>query len=367
MFRILFSYLPFALALLGVLLFVLPCRVKTRAQAIWAMVLLLCAAKFICFEAFGGNAFAPELPEYMIWAWNWAYSGMCLLVPLAVLGLCLPRKVRLIVVPLLAWGCAAKGLYNGIKVPAVAEITFTSSAVPESLKDYKILQLSDLHVSAAATRWRTEAIVAKANAVGADLIVVTGDIVDGHPARQRRNLEPLTKLTARDGVYFCMGNHECYHYWQEWSQQYERWGFQFLNNRGLSPTPGLYLAGVTDPAARSCAESLPNLCAALKDASEGDLHMLLQHRPFIDWQHLPTRPRVDLQLSGHTHGGIAPLLDWVVQRYNHGFLKGLQPNPHGGFVYTSPGTGQWAGFPIRFFNDPEITLITLKPDPHPSR
>ncbi len=360
--KMLFTYLPFAIALVAFLLFVLPCRLKTRAQAIWLMVLLLCAAKFMCFEAFGGDAFAPELPEVLIWVWNWAYSGMCLLVLLALPGLLVPRRrIRLFLVPLLAWGCAAKGVYNGLKIPDVQAHSFASSRVTQNLDGYRIVQLSDIHVSAAARRWRTEAIVEKVNALNPDVIVITGDLVDGRVAKRWRDVEPLKNLKAKDGVLMCAGNHEYFFNWQEWSAQYKKWGLRFLENEGFYVRPDLYIAGVTDRAARRGGAPYPNSYQAFVAETNDVFRLLLQHRP----SHQNSAVTVDLQLSGHTHGGVAPGFDRLVARYNDGFIKGFQQRSLActclGTVYTSVGTGQWAGFPIRFFNDPEITLITLTP------
>ncbi len=363
MFKTLFTYLPFAFALWAFLFFVLPCRLKVRAQAIWAMALLLCAAKFMCFDAFGGDAYAPELPEKFIWFWNWACTGVWFLAPLTLPGLLVPRRIRLWLLPVLAWGVAAVGVYNGLKVPSAHTVVFESSRVPESLDGYKIVQISDLHVSAAARRWRTEAIVEAVNRLDADLVVVTGDIVDGHVAKRRGDVEPLKNLKAKDGVLMCTGNHEYFFDWRGWRAQYEKWGLRFLENEGVSPRPGLYVAGVTDPMAYRGGAPYPDLVRAFAAETNGAFRVLLQHQP----SRFNPKATVDLQLSGHTHGGIAPGLAWLVARYNDGFVKGFRPRSGDcgcfGTVYTSPGTGQWAGFPIRFFNDPEITVLTLRRPP----
>ncbi len=363
MWKTLFTYLSFAFALWSFLFFVLPCRLKVRTQAIWAMVLLLATAKFLCFDVFGGDAYAPELPEKFIWAWNWACTGVWFLAAFALPGLLVPRRIRLWLVPIFAWGLSAVGIYNSLKVPVVNEVVFENSRVPACLDGYRIVQISDLHVSAAARRWRTEAIVEKANELNADLVVVTGDIVDGTVAKRRRDVEPLKDLTAKDGVFFCEGNHEYIFNWHAWRAQYEKWGLRLLENEGVPLRPGLYVAGVSDPAARRGGAPWPDARQAFVAETNGAFRVLLQHRPNFSDLNVP----VDLQLSGHTHGGIAPGLTWIVARYNNGFLKGFQPRSGDcscdGAVYTSPGTGQWAGFPIRFFNDPEITVITLRRSP----
>ncbi len=360
-FRFQFTCLPFIFAFLAFLLLVLPNGVELRGRIIWAGVFLVCAAKFIFFRLVGGSAFATELPELLIWGWNWAYMGLWFLVPLAAVGLLLPRRMRclrLILIPILAWGLSAVGIYNGVKVPVVKEIAYVGDRVPESLNGYRIVQLSDLHISAAAQRWRTEAIVEKVNRLEADLIVVTGDIVDGRVENQRVNVEPLKNLKAKDGVLFCQGNHEHFSGWSDWQAQYRAWGLKFLENEGVCPRPGLYVAGVTDPSGRRRGVSEPDVGRAFAAETNGAFRILLQHRPYLaSAKSVP----VDLQFSGHTHGGIAPGVGLFIRRANGGLLKGLESRPDGsGKVYISPGTGLWSGFPIRFFNDPEITLITLR-------
>ena len=104
---------------LAILFFVIPCRMRIRAQAIWIMFLLTCGIKGIVYEQFGGDAMAPDLPEKLIWFWNWADDGMFFLVVFSLLWLLLPfRKrlngVRIAILPVLSWGIAAWGQYNGI-------------------------------------------------------------------------------------------------------------------------------------------------------------------------------------------------------------------------------------------------------------
>lgn len=383
MFKVLFTLLPYLFALLALRSFVVPClRRNTRAQAVWAMALLACAAKFTCFEAFGRDAFAPELPEKLIWAWNWLYSGMCILTGFAVLSRIAEkavatfrrrhgagsagegaayRRVKLLALPVLSWSLAAAGIANGIKVPEPHEVELAFEALPESLDGYRILQLSDIHVSAAARRWRTEEIVAKANAADADLVVVTGDIADGMPGAQSGNAEPLKGLRAKDGVLCCTGNHEFYFDWPGWRCRYETWGLRFLMNEWTSPRPGLVVAGVTDKAGEPV-EGLPNADRAFAGSPTNSFRVLLQHRPHYAPDSTPSvgQERFNLQLSGHTHGGVAPALASLVRVMNGGFVRGLYRSGDGSAVYVSTGTGQWAGFPIRFLDDPEITVFVLR-------
>lgn len=378
MFKVVFQVLPYVFGLMLMGAFVWPAGLKVRAQAIWAMVFLLCASKFVCFRVLGGDVFNPELPELFIWTWNWAYSGMCILLalalPWALVRVC-ARRARWaagwrvygrIALPVLAWTFSLCGLYNGIRPPEVVEVPIVCAKLPAELEGYRILHITDTHVSAAARQWRTEKIVARANAAAADLIVCTGDIVDGLPRHQARNVRPLCDLRAKDGVYFVTGNHEYYSDYWEWNGQFIRWDLHFLHNEWVSPRAGLVVAGVDDPAGNFNPTmerfgSFPSLRAAFAGAPKDAFRVLLQHRPYVNFEpfgEIADEP-YDLQLSGHTHGGIAPVLRGLVESYNNGFVRGLYRLENGGQLYVSPGAGQWAGFPIRFFNDPEITVFTL--------
>lgn len=345
------------------LMFVLPCRLRVRAQAIWAMVLLFCASKFFCFGQFGGDAFAPELPEMVIWFWNWAYSGMCLLLVVCIPGFLIRnRRVRVWLVPAIAWAMSLWGVYNGLKVPDVREETVWLPNLPASLEGYRVLQISDTHASAAARRWRTQAIVDKANAANADLICLTGDYVDGMPSKQARNIEPIRNLKAKDGVFAVTGNHEFYFDANRYSALYQEWGIPFLNGECVFPREGLAVGGVGDPAGVSYGVGVPTYEQTFAAATNGEFRLLLQHRPIIDYREmgLVNCGSFDFQLAGHTHGGITPGLRWLIARFNNGLVRGLYRQPNGQTVYVSSGAGQWAGFPIRFFNDPEIVLFVLR-------
>lgn len=366
MFKIVISVIPFFILAATMLCFVCPAVKRARAQAIWAAVLLICASKFVCFKSLGGNAFAPELNEYAIWIWNWAYSGMCILCAFSVLFLPLRplvkkllagpsgRRIWIAGIPFLSWTLAGYGIWNGLKVPVVKELDVYFANLPSSLEGYRIAHLTDIHACAAATRWRTAAIVEKTNSLDADLICLTGDLSDGESKHQAVNAEPVRLLRAKDGVLSVTGNHEYYFDSENWRNHFRRWGLEPLENECVFPRKNLAVAGVPDPAGLR----QPNLRRAFSAATNGEFRILLQHRPYIDCG--GNGEKVDLQLSGHTHGGIVPVMSLIVKRFNNGLVRGIYDNGNGGKIYVSPGAGQWAGFPIRFFNDSEITLITLR-------
>lgn len=365
---ILFKCLPYVLFVLTMLMFVLRCRFGVRGQAIWSMVLLICFSKFLVYSELGGDAIVPWMPEGVIWFWNWGYSGACILFLLGALTFFwrFPRKG--LVLPLLAWGLAACGIRNGVKIPEVREVELAFPDLPPELDGYRIVQVSDIHASTAARRWRTEAIVRRVNEQKPDLICLTGDMTDVGPARHWRYLEPLKDLRAHDGVWAVAGNHELEHEFDAWLKWYELWGVHFLRNRCAVPCPGLVLGGVDDVVFDGRDELPPvnpHVGAAFASATNGEFRVLLQHRPSGALENAANNG-VRLQLSGHTHGGLFPGMSAIIKAWNRGYVKGAYDLPLQGRLYVSPGVGQWAGFPIRFFDDPEITVITLSPTAPPA-
>ena len=349
---------------LAILFFVIPCRMRIRAQAIWIMFLLLCGIKGIVYEQFGGDAMAPDLPEKLIWLWNLADDGMFFLVVFSLLWLILPfRKrlngVRIAILPVLSWGIAAWGQYNGTILPVVREVELGFRDLPASLDGYRIVQLSDLHCSSAARGWRTRAVVELVNGLGADLICLTGDYVDGMVACLAGDLAPLKDLRAKDGVYCIRGNHEYYKDHFAWWKWFRENGFRVLVNECAFPHEGLALGGVPDKNASRYGDVAPDARGAFAAATNGEFRVLLQHRPEGAAENC-REVGVRIQLSGHTHGGVAPLIACVVRSANGGFLRGLYGIGDGSYLHVSPGCGQWVGFPMRFFNASEITLLTLR-------
>jgi len=357
---VLFTYGPFVFWLLTGVLFVRRLDLRLRYQARWMMVLLACFSKFLCFRELGGNAFSPDLPEVLIWAWDWAYSGAVLLMALSIVFL-FRFRWKAWVLPILAWGLSAWGLWNGLRVSDVKEVELVFENLPASLEGYRIVQLSDLHCSNAARRWRTQAIVDTVNAQKADLICLTGDNVDGSVSRCADFLSPIGELQAKDGVLACTGNHAYYFAFLSWQCAFyaQLKNIRFLTNECAFPCPGLAVAGVPDRTGSERHEDVaPDARTAFSSATNGEFRILLQHRPKGARENI-CEVGIDLQLSGHTHGGIAPLLRAMVERHNDGFVRGIYRIGKS-ILYVNSGCGQWAGFPMRFFTPSEIAVLTLR-------
>jgi predicted MPP superfamily phosphohydrolase len=253
------------------------------------------------------------------------------------------------------------GLVNARRRARIVEVEVPIRGLPAPLHGYSIAQISDVHVGPTIKRGYVEAIVAAANALDADLIAVTGDLVDGSVQHLAAHVAPLAQLTARHGVYFVTGNHEYYSGERAWTLELRRLGLTvLLNEHVLLRHRGaqLVVAGVTDYSAHHFDEQQrSDPAVALQGAPEDvGAKILLAHQP----RSAPAAAAAgfDLQISGHTHGG--QFWPW-----NH-FVRFQQPYTAGLhrlgklWVYTSRGTGYW-GPPKRFGAPSEITRIRLVP------
>lgn len=358
----LFTDAPFAVFAATALLFVLRLRARWWGKAMWLAWLAFCCSIYWAFRRLGHANMSPDFPAGLIWFWTWAYCGAMLLVALAVVC---PWRFRHWgwILPVVAWGISAWGLWNAVKVPDVHELTFAFHDLPAELDGYRIVQISDLHASCALRAGRTRAIVDRVNALGADLICLTGDYGDGNADRYHDFLEPLRDLKAKDGVWAVSGNHEWFPFHVGWMDWCERYGLRFLANECVFPRRSLALGGVHDreirhPRVTVPHDQLPDVERTFAAATNGEFRVLLDHQA-LDMKENLTRHKVRLQLSGHTHGGIMPGMASVVKRLNGGFLRGVYREGDA-ILYVSSGCGQGASFLVRLFDPTEIALITLR-------
>ena len=198
------------------------------------------------------------------------------------------------------------------------------------------------------------------------MIAITGDFVDGLVCERIDDMEPLAHLRARDGVWGCVGNHERYWEWSGWGDALFGLNILILAEhchyaksvirRG---DDAIALGGLYDPAFFQFSGITPVARDAFREAPKGAFRILLYHRPHTE-EICSEDADVKLQLSGHTHGGAMPGVKWLVAFGNEGHVRGLYEFAKGRYLHVSPGTGQWAGFPLRLFNPTEITEITLR-------
>ncbi len=253
------------------------------------------------------------------------------------------------------------GVYSAIKVPNIKDITITIPNLPENLKGFEIVQLTDLHIGSAFDHVWLEKVVAKTNAIGADVIVVTGDMVDNYVSEVADEVQPLKDLKAKYGVYYSYGNHEYYERPLEWKEYFEGMGLDLLINENVTHNiagSNISIIGIGDPARGMQPLGMEvNNEVALKNVPEDSIKILLSHQPKAARHNASFD--YELQLSGHTHGGQAFFLQSLMAKENDGYVSGHY-NVNDMQLYVSNGTGLWGGIPFRLFVDSEITRITLQ-------
>ncbi|MEP6964892.1 MAG: metallophosphoesterase, partial [Polaromonas sp.] len=247
---------------------------------------------------------------------------------------------------------------------AVVRVDVPIRGLPPAWHGFTVVQISDIHVGPTIRRPYLRRIVDRVNALEADLVAITGDLVDGQVSELAAHVAPLADLRSRHGTYFVTGNHEYYSGADAWIEELRRLGLTVLLNEHVvlaHPNAAdargvrLVLAGVTDfnaghfdPAHRS------SPAAALLGAPPQAVRVLLAHQPRS--AAAAAAAGFDLQLSGHTHGG--QFYPWnLFVRFQQPFTAGLH-RLEGLWVYTSRGTGYW-GPPKRFGAPSEITHLRL--------
>jgi uncharacterized protein len=266
-------------------------------------------------------------------------------------------------VPLAGLAITLRGFMNARRTAAIVSVDVPIHGLPAGLHGFTIAQISDIHVGPTIKRPYLRRIVEAVNRLGADMVAVTGDLVDGSVRELAEHVAPLATLESTHGTFFVTGNHEYYAGAPAWVAELRRLGLQVLMNEHVVLRHGdspLLVAGVTDfsahhfdPAQRSDPQ------AALAGAPAAAItRVLLAHQPRS--AEAAERAGFQLQLSGHTHGG--QFLPWnFFVRFQQPFTAGLH-RLRSLWVYTSRGTGYW-GPPNRFGAPSEITRLRLIPAP----
>lgn len=222
-------------------------------------------------------------------------------------------------------------------------------------KPIKIVQISDLHLGILSDRDYCQKVVDEINALEADIVVSTGDLVDMQLDHLDELANLMSRIRARYGKYAILGNHEALAGVKASREFIEKIGFKLLSNRGVTIDNAVNLIGVDDPAvAGRVRQSNVEEPALLRQFDNGLYTILLKHQPVVGQHSIGL---FNLQLSGHTHGGqIFPFGMLIHLFYQAPF--GLSKQGDNGWLYVSRGTGTW-GPPMRVLAKPEITLIEL--------
>ena len=246
-------------------------------------------------------------------------------------------------------------LINGLQYPRVKRITIPMKELPKELSGFSIVQLSDVHLESYKSKKRISYIVDKVNELKPDLVVITGDLIDGNVCQEEIFCQELRRLNASHGVLAITGNHEFYSGMDVFLDLAKRSNIKVLRNEAITIANTLQIIGLDDNTATQFGEKGPDPEALLQACDRDKPIIVLYHRPELFDEMVPKG--VDLQLSGHTHAGQIPPMDlivWLYYKYPSGLFE-----KDGAFIYTSSGTGIW-GPDMRFLSRNEIVHFTLE-------
>jgi predicted MPP superfamily phosphohydrolase len=253
------------------------------------------------------------------------------------------------------------GVWSAIRPVEVKRVPIRLKKLPESLSGLRLVQLTDMHVGLTIGRDFVEDIVRKVNALEPDIVAITGDLIDGSVEELAHAVAPLGDIHAELGTYFVTGNHEYYSGADSWLAFLRGMGVRVLRNEHVELTKDgetIHVAGVDDWTAHQFGNGHgADMTRAMEGRDPSKPVVLLAHQP-VHFDEARAHG-VDLQISGHTHGGqIFPF--GFLTRLAQPFLSGLHRRGDSQ-IYVSSGTGYW-GPPMRIAAPAEITLIELDRD-----
>ncbi len=311
-----------------------------------------------------GAARAADTMLGVVWVlFVWSLLGNVLRLVLAAAGVADPSRSRIVTAAVVVVSLVLLGYghWEAMRVSRVRRIDVTIPRLGAGLDGLRVVQLTDTHYGPIdRSRW-SRGVTRVVNSLDPDVVTHTGDIADGDVSQRLEQAAPLADIRAALARVYVTGNHEYYSGAPRWVEHMNSLGWEWLHNRHLVVTRGgdsLIIAGVDDRTAAG--SGVPGHHAdheaALRGADPSLPVLLLAHQP-----HQITGAvahGVDLQLSGHTHGGQMWPFHYLV-RLDQPVLQGLSRHGERTQLYTSRGTGFW-GPPFRIFAPSEITLLTLR-------
>lgn len=279
----------------------------------------------------------------------------------------------------LVMGTMFMGMFKWVYQFMVTENKIKINNIPSGIKGFKIVQISDMHLGSWTTQKPLVQAVEMINAINADIVVFTGDLVNFSTKEAFRFEDTLKQLKAKKGVFTILGNHDYGEYvkWpDEESKQknmddlysfYHRIGWKMLNNKTEVLNingDNLALIGVENWGANPRFPKLGNIDKAIEGVENTDVNILLSHDP-THWENviLPGNYNIDLTLSGHTHGfqfGYeSEKFKWSPAKWMYKHWAGLYTDSDSGkYLYVNRGIGS-IGYPGRIGILPEITVLEL--------
>ncbi|MCX7913847.1 MAG: metallophosphoesterase [Thermodesulfovibrionales bacterium] len=240
---------------------------------------------------------------------------------------------------------------NNIKIE---KVTINTYKLPPSVDVFRIVHISDVHLGPLVKERKLREMIKLIEKASPDILVATGDIVDGQINNHPDYIKPFLILNPRYGKYAVLGNHELYVGLEQSIDYLQKAGFMVLRNEGFSIQGIINIAGIDDPSVKFFLKSNISEKNILSKLSQGEFTIFLKHRPIVSSDYIDL---FDLQLSGHSHKGQIFPLNLITKFYYdvHGGLARLSDRS---YIYVSRGVGT-SGPPIRILSPPEITVIDI--------
>ncbi len=331
----------------------------------------------LVLQPFGERLLRPPLSRLLAWpASLWMGFAWLMLCGLAATDLALwaagsvawaagearvgagAAGLQAVAVAALAGAAGGLGLRRALRPPGIRRVCIGLERWPQALDGFRIAQISDLHIGPILGRRFAAEVTARVNGLDVDLVAVTGDLVDGSVRRLADEVAPFAGLRARHGVFFVTGNHDHYSGARAWAECARGLGMRVLRNErvAIGGDDGFDLVGVDDHRGNLVGEEgREDLPRALAGRDPQRPAVLLAHDPNSFKR--ASEAGIDLQLSGHTHGGQIWPFGYLV-KLAVPWLAGLYAR-NGSRLYVSRGTGFW-GPPMRLRAPAEITEIVLR-------
>ena len=255
---------------------------------------------------------------------------------------------------LISFAVMIYGYFEALSI-RTEHVTVKTSKIPETIGRLRVVQISDVHLGLIVGKFRLNRILEKVKDARPDILVSTGDLVDGQMDELDTLTDMIKNIPTTYGKFAVTGNHEFYAGLDRALAFTKKAGFTILREKGLTVSNIFNIAGVDDPARKRYVQGIATSEKTLLEKMPGDKFTLfLKHQPVISSESLG---RFDLQLSGHTHKGqIFPFYLFTKLFYRmHTGLSKLKGNA---LLYVSRGSGTW-GPPVRFLSPPEVTIIDI--------
>lgn len=347
-------------------------RFRPVTSCIIALILLFCVFMPLFVRALeqGGQESIARIFAYAGYIWMSAIfiffatslvidiGRLCVIIAASLFKVGLPATMRsnlvLFLIPVaVSVFTVVYGYHEAVSI-RTERIRIETSKLPAGIEKVTIVQVSDIHLGLVNRERVLKRVVAAITAAHPDVVVSTGDLVDGQINNINGLSDMLRDIKPRYGKYAIMGNHEFYAGVGVSEDFTRKAGFRMLRNEGITIDGVMNIAGVDDAGHRSTDRHSPGDRSLLEGLPRHLFTVFLKHRPLVT---ASSQGIFDIQLSGHTHGGQVYPFKYIT-RISFPMIAGLYPLKNGSLLYVSRGTGTW-GPPIRFLTPPEVTVIEV--------